>query len=140
MPDDNVEVAKLAFQAFRERDVDRLLALADDAIELDLPSTATFAKRAGTYSGSEGVRAYFDDVSELWEELVLMPLEFSAVGRSHVLVRGRVRARRPGGETTEVPSEWIFRFRDGRLARACAYSTKEEALEAVGAGQAGREQ
>jgi len=47
-----------------------------------------------------------------------------------VLVHGSLRMFRDGGFVDTQPS-WVYFFRDGKLRRACAFASREEALAAI---------
>jgi ketosteroid isomerase-like protein len=92
--------------------------------------------RAGKpYRGFDGIFAYFHDVGRVWDELEVVPQQYRDAG-DHVLVFGRLRARRlggcHGGLLIDVPAQWLFRVRDGKVAWAYAYANREEALGALG--------
>jgi ketosteroid isomerase-like protein len=53
-----------------------------------------------------------------------------------VLVHGSMRRFRHGGFVDTQPS-WVYFFRDGRLRRAVAFATRDEALAAIEQDRAG---
>jgi uncharacterized protein len=129
VPRDNVEIVRSAFDAIRRRDIETLLGLYDPHIEF-LPLTGTRVERGG-YAGHAGVRSYFDEVAEVWEEM--RPYEHSsqAVG-DHVIVMGGCAVRGIGsGVESDDPMAWVITLADGKITRHRAYRTAEEALDAV---------
>jgi len=130
MSEKNVETVRLAFDAIGRRDINALLSLYDPQIEF-LPLTGTRVESGG-YGGHGGVRDYFEEIAEVWEEMrpyadAMWPV------RDHVVVLGGcvVRGRRSGAESNS-PMAWVITVRDGKIERHRAYATVEEALEAVG--------
>ena len=67
MSQENVDVVRRTFDAIGRWDTDELLALYDPEIEF-LPLTGTRVESGG-YSGHDGVREYFEEVGEIWDEL-----------------------------------------------------------------------
>lgn len=67
MSQENVEVVRLTFEAIGGWDIDALLKLYDPEIEY-LPLTGARVESGG-YVGHAGVREYFEEVAEIWEEL-----------------------------------------------------------------------
>jgi ketosteroid isomerase-like protein len=102
-----VNVVRAAYEAFARRDLDAMLALVDDAVELDVSATAGLARRDGPYLGHAGVRAYFDDVRTTWSELTLEASDFRAAAGG-VVVFGSVHGRIG---TTEVRRQVVWTWR-----------------------------
>jgi len=130
MSRENVEVVRLTFEAIGRWDIDALLELYDPEIEY-LPLTGTRIESGG-YIGHLGVREYFEEVAEIWEELHPRADDVQTVG-DQVLVLGgcAVRGRGSGAES-DSPMAWVLTFRNGKVTRHRGYGTREEALEAVG--------
>jgi ketosteroid isomerase-like protein len=130
MSRENVEVVRLTFEAIGRWDIDALLELYDPEIEY-LPLTGTRIESGG-YIGHSGVREYFEEVAEIWEELHPRADDVQTVG-DQVLVLGgcAVRGRGSGAES-DSPMAWVLTFRNGKVTRHRGYGTREEALEAVG--------
>jgi ketosteroid isomerase-like protein len=127
----NIAVVRKAYEAFGERDWESWLALADPEVEF-LPAGTAALKRGGrAYHGHTGLREYFEDVEEVWEELRVVPQSFRAVG-DHVLVRGRIYARTADGLLVDSAGHWIWRIVGGKVVWGCAYADEDEALEALG--------
>jgi ketosteroid isomerase-like protein len=86
----DIEVVKAMFAAFAARDLETVLTLADPDIEFTAV-TGEHAGRTDPYRVHDGLRAYFRDVADVWEELRLTPREFRPAG-DLVLVTGKVSA------------------------------------------------
>jgi ketosteroid isomerase-like protein len=132
--EENVAVVRRAYEAFAERNLDVWLDLADPEIEFLPAGTAALTRGGRGYHGHDGLRKYFTDVMEVWEELRVVPQRYRAVG-DHVLVRGRIYARTPDGLLVDSAGHWIWRIAGGKVVWACAYADEDEALEALGIEQ-----
>jgi ketosteroid isomerase-like protein len=123
-----LEVVQDVFAAFAARDVEGVLALADPNVEL-VAVTAGYADRDEPYRGHEGIRCYFRDVAQVWEELRLSPTEFRQVGEL-VLVTGRVSAR-SHSRVVSGSSGWLWRIENGLVVSLRVYPSASEALAAL---------
>ena len=124
----DIEVVKATFAAFAERDIERVLELADPDIEF-IAVTGEHAGRTRPYRGHEGMRQYFRDVASVWEELRLTPREFRASG-DRILVTGKVSAR-SRSRTVTGSTGWIWRVRDGKVVYVRVYASAAEATAAL---------
>ena len=124
----DIDVVKATFAAFAARDLDAVLAHSDADIEF-WTVTGERAGRTGPYRGHSGMREYFRDVAEMWEELKLTPREFRAVG-DLVLVTGKVSAR-SRSRTVTGSTGWIWRVRDGKVVYAHVYASAADAIAAL---------
>ena len=121
-----------AFDAFTRRDLETFLELMDPGVEVMLP-TAEIANEGRPYIGHDGVRAYFDDVSETWEELRVIP-QLLAVRGDVIVVIGRAYARGAMG-ITDTPAGWVVRQADGRMRSLHVYWNRQQALQAGGVAE-----
>ena len=123
------ELVEGLYNAFNRRDVEAVVSFCHPSVEFS-PVTAEFAGRAGPYQGHEGLRAYFQDVEAIWEELLVTPQQV----RSHgdvILVTGRAYARGRRHGIRDLPAAWVWRLEDGLLREGTVYGGLEEALAAV---------
>jgi ketosteroid isomerase-like protein len=130
MPDENADVARRTFEAIGESDIDGLLELYDPDIEF-LPLTGTRVESGG-YIGHAGVRAYFEEVSEVWEEMLPHADDVRTVGDDVVVLGGCAVRGRGSGAMSDSPMAWIITVRNGKVTRHRGYRTRDEALEAAG--------
>ena len=89
------KLVERAFDAFTRRDLEAFLEMAHADVEVMLP-TAEIANEGRPYVGHEGIRDYFRDVAEVWEELRVIPQLVAVRGRRDRRDRARLRARRDG--------------------------------------------
>jgi ketosteroid isomerase-like protein len=130
MSDDNVQMVELAFEAIRRRDIESLLQLYDPDIEF-MPLTGTLVESGG-YAGHAGVRDYFDEVAQVWEEMRPYAHTTQPVGH-HVVVMGGCAVRGIGsGLESDDRMAWVITLENGKIVRHRAFGTPQEALEAVG--------
>jgi ketosteroid isomerase-like protein len=128
----NVEVVRGLYAALSGGDLDTILdgwhpdgvyrAALTQAVEGD----------AGAYRGHDGLRRWWNDVHESWEDISVDILEMEAAGDS-VHVEFVVRGRGIGsGIALEQKQFQVFELRDGKVIEAQDYVSREEALRAMG--------
>jgi ketosteroid isomerase-like protein len=130
MSESNEEVARRTFEAIGRWDVDALLELYDPEIEF-LPLTGTRVESGG-YFGHAGVRAYFEEVGEVWDAMRPRADDVRTVGDHVILLGGCAVRGRGSGAVSDSPMAWVLTVRDGKVRRHRGYATRTEALEAVG--------
>jgi ketosteroid isomerase-like protein len=116
MSEETFALAHQVMDALSNRDLVRLLALADPDIEWH----SFFAQlgKGGVYRGFDGTREYMRDLSEAWEVVRADIDDGIAVGEVAVLV-GRIHYRGKGsGIETENGAGWLLT----RLAMSAAWS------------------
>jgi ketosteroid isomerase-like protein len=116
---DTNEMVESLFDAFNRRDVEAVVELCDEDVEFHA-ATAEFAGKPDPYVGRVGMREYFDDVSRLWEELLITPREIVPV-EGGVVVFGRVFARGRAHGIRDLPIAWRWKLREGRFAWGRVY-------------------
>ena len=128
----DIEVVKATFAAFAARDLQAVLALSDPDIEFTAV-TGEHAGRTDPYRGHDGMRQYFRDVAEVWEELRLTPREFREEG-DLILVTGKVSAR-SRSRTVTGSTGWIWRVRNGKVTFVRVYASAADATAALESGE-----
>jgi ketosteroid isomerase-like protein len=136
--DDSVrECVERLFDAFNRRDSAEIVELCDEEMEF-FAVTAEEVGRGEPYRGTEGLRAYLDDVATVWEDLLVTPKQVEQQGDS-LLVRGRVYLRSRALGIRDMPTAWIWDLRDGRFIRGQVFIDPEEAIRSFSrAAQPGR--
>lgn len=104
------------YECFNRRDEDCLAELCDERMEFFPVGTAEAVGREAPYAGQSGLREYFADVAQAWEELRIFPGEVETRGET-VLVRGRVYARSRELGIRDLPVTWLWQLREGRFVR-----------------------
>ena len=86
------------------------------------------------YHGHNGMRAWFEDVDEMFEQVHVELDQFREIGE-RLLVLGRMRARRRGGPEVDSEVGWVVEPKGEGFQRGWAYTSHEEAeWEARAAG------
>jgi ketosteroid isomerase-like protein len=134
-PQDNVALSRAATEAFQRGDIDAFLATLDPEVEIfstpELPNP-------GRFVGREGWIEWTSEWLDAWEGFEIDIEEYEAVGRHHVLMSARQRARGAGsGVPVEMRVFYLAEYRDGLATRFHLYANREEALEVARAGEAG---
>jgi ketosteroid isomerase-like protein len=130
MSQDNVDVVRRSFDAIGRWDTEELLELYDPDIEF-LPLTGTRVETGG-YVGHDGVRAYFEEVGEIWDELRPRADDVRTVDDRVVVLGGCAVRGRGSGAVSDSPMAWVLTVRDGKVTRHHGYASRAEALDAVG--------
>jgi ketosteroid isomerase-like protein len=130
MSEENVEIVRRSFEAIGHGDLERLFELYDADIEF-LPLTGTRVETGG-YRGHEGVRQYFAEAAEVWDEVRPVAAEITTTA-DEVVVFGHCSIRGKASQiTTDPPCAWVITVRDGKITRHRVFQTNDEALEAAG--------
>src|ERR671917_617626 len=112
MSRENVETVRKSFDAIRRWDVEGLLELYAEDVRF-LPLTGTHVETGG-YIGHSGVRAYFEEIADVWEELPPYADTSRTAGPNVVLLGGcAVRGGGSGGES-DTPMAWVVTVHDGK--------------------------
>jgi uncharacterized protein len=130
MSQENVEIVLESFDAIGRGDLDALFELYDPDIEFR-PLTGTRVETGG-YRGHQGVRQYFEEADEVWDEVRPVAGDITTTG-DEVVVFGHCAIRGKASEIeTESPCSWVITVRDGKITRHRVYGASSEALEAAG--------
>jgi uncharacterized protein len=130
MSEEKVGIVRKSFEAMGRRDLDALLDLYAPDIEFK-PLTGTRVESGG-YRGHQGVRQYFEEANQVWDEVRPVAWEITTTG-DEVVVFGHCSIRGRASEIeTDSPCSWVITVRDGRITRHRVFQTEGEALEAAG--------
>ena len=134
MSRENVEVVRQVYEAAARRDAETVLALYNSNVELDnsrLPIGGLMG--GGIYRGHAGLRAFFREWHDSWDDIDYDYEELIDAGSEHVIsvVTRRGRGRTSGAEV-EVPLALVWTVRDGKVVRVVWYPSRADALEALG--------
>jgi len=126
MSQENVEVARRTWEhlLFAD-DPSEVVGPAFEVHDHDLPD-------AGVYRGAEGVRRWGSQWTEAWDEWEIDNEEYIDAG-DRVVVIARMSARGKGsGLTVHRREGLVLTIRSGTAVRLDYFSSRSEALEAVG--------
>jgi ketosteroid isomerase-like protein len=129
MSEENLAMARQFFEAFNDRDVDRMAADIKPDSEF-YPLRAQLEHKA--YVGRDGLEEMFADFDEDWEHL---RLELDELRDREDLVVALCRLQARGlasGVDLDVPIGFLMRFADGRLVYSRSYSEPADAIRAGG--------
>src|SRR5437016_9259262 len=131
MSQENVELARRAFEAWNRGD-------ADAWVEFHHPEIEWFSEIAGRLEGAEtvyrgraGMRRFWDEWHSVWD-LTIEISEFRDLGDT-VVALGRMRAHgKASGIDFEGPVAYVGEYEGGLVRKLRAYLDPNQALEAVG--------
>ena len=126
---DKIQQARAAYAAWSRRDLDAFAACFADDVEL----RPYLGRGLGStiYRGHTGLRRWFEEANEEWDELTVDPHDFKEFGDQLVVFLRAVGRGR--GSHVEVEAEIIHvaEFHDGKFTRLRGFSDRELALKAV---------
>ncbi len=133
MSQENMEIVLRAFDANRsgppDATVEAAVALANPRIEFRSRLTSV---EGSTYRGHDGVRRYFADMADAWQEWRNEVIEIREVSPDAVLSELTFRGTGRSGVDVELRSAIVWVFAEGKVLQMHAYPTPEGALEAAG--------
>jgi ketosteroid isomerase-like protein len=134
MPSENVEIVRQALAANRsgrpDETTEAVVAVADPSCSFTSRLTAV---EGVAYRGHEGIREYFQDLADAFQEWTNETHEIEELRSDAVLTDITFRGVGRSGVGVELRSALLWVLFDGKVVRAHAYGTREEALQAVGA-------
>jgi ketosteroid isomerase-like protein len=136
MPEANVEIVRAALERFSAGDFERPLELIhEDA--LWAPS-GRFIGSGDEYRGHAGVRRFWAEFTEPWQEITLDPVEAVELDDEHVLTNTRFQGvGRTSGVATETHLAQLWTVKGGAITRFESFATWAEALEAIHSRESG---
>ena len=131
MSQENVEVVRLAYDAFAREGLDRFMEHFTDDVDYHVLGADGLIH--GPIHGKNGVRAWLQDWIDMFDGFWMELGELIDAGGVTVFTSERYggRARLSGVEADSA--NWtVFTIRDGKIASGYEHETRELALEAVG--------
>lgn len=129
--DENVATVLRGYDAWNRRDFDAAIEIADPDIEWTMVGATRFPGTQGTYHGYEGVREFWREFIEPWEE-IHVEIEDTRAAGDLVVAFVRFHAKAREGLELKAPFVHLLDFRDGKVIRLRSYDDRAEALEAAG--------
>jgi uncharacterized protein len=128
MSQESIELVERAHERLNEGDIDGLIALCDGDFELDMSARLV---NPDIYRGHEGIRRFYGEVRDVWEEFRWEPQHFlEADNKVVVLVHSHGRGRGSGLEMAR-DAAMVWTVRDGRAVSVRFYIEQTKALESV---------
>ena len=90
-----------------------------------------FIDSGGVYEGHAGVQEFWDIFREPWDDIELVPVEFSELDEQRLMTRTRFRGTgRASGVVTETELFVIWTTADGKVKGYRSFGDREQALAA----------
>jgi ketosteroid isomerase-like protein len=106
------------------------LELADENVRIDNVEQPVVE---GTYHGHDGLRRWWQDFTEVFEDIRLEMLDYTALDAERVLTEQKfVGHFRETGIPVDFRWAGIVTVRSGKVVHAAGYLSRRKALEAVG--------
>ena len=125
-----MEIVRKSFAAIARGDVEGLLELYDQDVQF-LPLTGTRVESGG-YRGHAGVRAYFAEVADVWDELRPYADNVETIGNDVVMMGGCAVRGRGSRVESDSPMAWVVSVRGGKITSHRGFRSSDDALEAAG--------
>ena len=130
MSQENVEIVRRAWQAYVSGGVEATFDFwTEDCVFEEFPEMPESA----VYVGRDRLSEAAEHFTEMWSDLEFEPVEFIDAGENLVIAVVAYRGRGvASGAPLDALASWLYEMRDGRVSRARAFTTKQQALEAAG--------
>ena len=132
MSQENVELVRKLHAAFSRGDLDAFLSGWHPDAEYRAAIQQAVEGESGTFRGHDGLRRWFRELHDLYDDLHTTVLEIRDLGDDLVVVfaiRGRGSS---SGVVDEFELAQVVRFREGKVFRVRDYRSRAEALDASG--------
>jgi ketosteroid isomerase-like protein len=134
MPDTarNLELIRELYERYTMGDGPEGLldSLADDVVWQSIGPSDRL-RFARSWQGREGVRAYFEALSEDWEMISYKVNELIGQGDRVVVLADVCFCHRQTGKLAATPKADVFRLHDGKIVEFCEYYDSAAAAEAA---------
>jgi ketosteroid isomerase-like protein len=131
MAGEDAELVRAWFEEFATTGIESVIDHVHPDFEGIVPPTLSI--EPDTYRGREGIRRYIDSFYEVMDEIRFVPEEFIEVEDSVVVPMRVVAKGKETGIEVEQFAVQVWTLENGKALRIDAYSTREQALEALGA-------
>lgn len=136
MSRENMDTVRRVYEAASRRDSEAVLALYAPEVELDGTRLHLVGTAAGVFQGHEGLRSFFREWNEAWDNVDYQLDDLIDAGDDQVVsvVTRHGRGRSSGAEV-EIHVALLWTLRGGKVVRVVWFPTREEALESAGVGK-----
>ena len=122
--DKRLEAVRELWGTYREEGLERAIALLHPEVEF-------VDHQRRVFTGHEGVRSFFAEFAERGEQFIASPYSFE-LHEPDLIVIGHRRIRTEDGTRGDYLF-FVHSFRDGRVSRIAAHTSKEAALADIDA-------
>ena len=130
MSQENVEIVRKCFEAFRRSDFEALFAHISPDIEVHPNPREPDAERR--YEGRDGMLDYLDNWLSGWEKYTVEPRRFIEAGEFVVVEAQEVGIAEQTGIRVQQDYSHAMKIRDRQIVEWRMFGAVEEALEAAG--------
>jgi ketosteroid isomerase-like protein len=128
MSHENVELTRRAFDAFNKRNLDAYLALMDEDVEV----VSRLVAMEGSFHGHDGICRWWQTLFDVWPDYTAQVVEMRDLG-DLTITAAQMEGHGAGSDIPSQETIWqVARLRRGKCVWWGTYSTRDEALEAVG--------
>ena len=125
-----MEVVRQALAAYARGDIEEGLSYLHP--EGELHSAVIGSAEGKVFRGHDGIRTWFAELGETFEEMTTELTEYRDLG-DRVVAFGHIHARgRESGLELDSPTGWVMTLRDGKVLKAEGFLSRAETLEAAG--------
>jgi ketosteroid isomerase-like protein len=133
MSQENVEVVRVAYEAFAREGIDGFMEHFTDDVEYHVLAGADDLIHGPAHGKEAAVRAWLQDWIDMFDGFWMELTELIDAGGNTVFTAERYGGRaRLSGVETDSPNWTVFAIRDGKIAYGHEYETREQALKAAG--------
>ena len=132
MSQEDVEIVRSVFEASSRGDTEAVLAHYDLDVEWNAERTQPGVGFGESYRGHDGLRRFFRQWREAWDNDEYELEELIDAGGTVVSVARQQGRGRVSGAAIARPITGVWTIREGKVVRVIWFPTREEALEAVG--------
>jgi ketosteroid isomerase-like protein len=120
-----VHVARKLYEAVRQRDLDCVMDWYHPGAESDFSRSR--ALQSGIYRGTQDIRRAWEETLEPWKEWLAEPFDFVEIDDDRLLFSSRARMTGRDGIKLQGQSAHVWTFREGRVAHATFFQSRQEA-------------
>ena len=128
-----MEIVRRAVEANRSGPRDATVEIGVELAHPDFEFTSRLTSVEGaTYRGHDGVRSYFEDMADAWQEWRNEADEVTEVAPNAIFTENTLRATGRSGVDVELRSAVVFVLSGGKILKIHSHPSRQEALEAAG--------